>query len=131
MRGGTTRLTGLWRHADFLKLWAGQTVSVFGDQIGLLALPPPAVLTLQANAGPGLAGGLVQLVTAPLAILVDAVSFVVSVASLLLIRAPEPAPAARAERGSIRDEIGEGLRVVLGNPLLRAIAGCTGTSNLF
>src|SRR5205085_8158443 len=50
MPGGTTRFAGLWRHADFLKLWAGQTVSVFGDQIGLLALPLLAVLTLQANA---------------------------------------------------------------------------------
>ncbi len=29
------------------------------------------------------------------------------------------------------EEIKEGLGVVLGNPLLRSIAGCTGTSNLF
>src|SRR5438093_5593531 len=41
-------------------------------------------------AGFGVAGALVQLLTAPLAILVDAVSFVASAVSLLLIRRPEP-----------------------------------------
>lgn len=245
MRLTPTRLDGLWRHPDFLKLWSGQTISVFGDQIATLALPLVAVLTLKANAvemgilgaaerapfllvglfagvwvdrmrrrpiligadvgralllgsipaaallgrltvhylyvvaflvgiltvffdvayqsylpvlvsrerlvegnsklevsnsvatiaGPGLAGALVQLITAPLALLLDAVSFVASVASLLWIGAPEPAPRPADEaaggRAGIWREIGEGLRVVLGNRLLRAIAGCTGTSNLF
>lgn len=41
--------SGLWRHPDFLKLWAGQTVSLFGSQITLLALPLTAVITLQAS----------------------------------------------------------------------------------
>ena len=40
--------------------------------------------------GPALGGGLVQLVGGPLAILVDAISFVVSAISLLLIRTREP-----------------------------------------
>ena len=40
--------------------------------------------------GPGLAGGLVQLIGAPFAILVDAASYIVSVLSLGLIRSPEP-----------------------------------------
>ena len=39
MRGRTTRFTGLWRHADFLKLWAGQTVSARGVRVSPLALP--------------------------------------------------------------------------------------------
>jgi len=34
----------LWRHLDFLRLWAGQTVSQFGSQITLLALPLTAAL---------------------------------------------------------------------------------------
>src|SRR5262245_48252031 len=42
------QLTGLWRHPDFLKLWAGQAISLFGSQITALALPLTAVLTLQA-----------------------------------------------------------------------------------
>jgi MFS family permease len=48
-------------------------------------------------AGQGASGVLVQLLTAPGAIIVDALSFVVSAVTLLLIRTPEPAPAA-AER---------------------------------
>src|SRR5207237_3412669 len=45
--------------------------------------------------GPGLAGTLVQVFSAPFAIFVDAVSFLLSALSLLLIRAPEPAPPPR------------------------------------
>jgi MFS family permease len=232
---------GLWRHANFLKLWIGQTISQFGSQITFLALPLAAALTLHATpaqmgvltaagtapflliglfagvwvdrlprrpillvtdvgrgllllaiplaalahrlniywldviaflegiltvffevayqsflpalvgrehlvegnsklettrsaaqvVGPGLAGALVQLVTAPVAVLVDAVSFFVSAVFLVFLRVPADAPAARHARRSIWHEIGEGLRVVIGNPLLRAIAGCTGTSNFF
>jgi MFS family permease len=62
--------------------------------------------------GPGIAGGLVQLVSAPFAILVDAVSFVVSAISLLLIRAPEPARPLRTTATPIRQEIAEGLQLV-------------------
>jgi hypothetical protein len=40
----------LLRNREFLKLWAGQTVSVFGDQITVLALPLTAVFTLDASA---------------------------------------------------------------------------------
>jgi MFS family permease len=86
-----------------------------------------------AIAGPGLAGALVQLFGAPVAVVADAVSFVLSAISVLFIRraeAPiEPVPA--TERPTMRAEIGEGLRWVLGHPALRAIAGCTSTSNFF
>ncbi len=68
--------------------------------------------------GPGLAGGLVQVVSAPFAILVDAVSFAVSAISLALIRAPEPARPPRESATPIRAEIGEGLRLVRGHPVL-------------
>ena len=44
------RFRGLWRYPDFLKLWAGQTVSVFGDHVSALALPLVAVLILEASA---------------------------------------------------------------------------------
>jgi MFS family permease len=68
--------------------------------------------------GPGIAGGLVQLVSAPFAILVDAVSFVVSAISLLLIRAPEPPRPARTTATPIRQEIVEGLQLVRGHRVL-------------
>ncbi len=62
--------------------------------------------------GPGLAGALVQIIGAPFAILVDAVSFVVSSISLLLIRSPEPARPPRRSGTPIRREIVEGLEMV-------------------
>jgi MFS family permease len=235
------RFTGLWRHADFMRLWVAETISQFGSQITLLGLPLTAALVLGASpaqmgilgaaefapflllglfagawvdrlprrpiliwsdlgralllatipaaaylgvlrmeqlyvvgfltgvltvffdvaymsylpslierehmvegnsklelgrsaaqiAGPGVAGGLIQLLTAPLAILFDGLSFVLSAAFLLGIRRAEPRPERRADAGSIWQEIGEGLAVVLTSPLLRPIAFCTGTSNLF
>jgi MFS family permease len=68
--------------------------------------------------GPGLGGGLVQLVGAPFAILVDAVSFVVSAFSLVLIRNPEPARPPRTSATPIRHEIVEGLQLVRRHPVL-------------
>ena len=234
---------GLWRHGDFLKLWSAETVSQFGTQISLLALPLVAILVLDASTfevallgvidflpfilftlpagvwvdrmrrrpiliagdfaraallasipvayvadvltlyqlfavgflfgtatvffdvaymsylpslverdqiiegnskleisrsaalvtGPGVAGGLIELLTAPYAVLVDAVSFVGSGLFLLRIRTEEPPVAAPADgrTTSLKTEFTEGLRFVLGNPNLRAQAGCTGTSNFF
>src|SRR5687767_3146535 len=40
----------LWGNREFLKLWAGQSVSVVGDQISGLAIPLVAVLVLDASA---------------------------------------------------------------------------------
>jgi predicted MFS family arabinose efflux permease len=226
------KLTGLWRDADFLKLWTGTTISMLGTQITTLALPLAAVLNLQATpaqmgllrathsgmallagffagvwidrlrrrpiligtdlafavlagsiplaaflgvlrieqlyivvfftgiltifsdvasmsyvpslvgreqlveansklqttnsvaviAGPSLGGVLVQSLTAPIAITFDAVSFVISALFLWRIRAPEPPLAPAAERRSVWAEIGEGLRFVYGNPVLRPLA---------
>ena len=39
----------LWRHADFLKLWAGQTVSELGSTVTRTALRLVALLTLGAG----------------------------------------------------------------------------------
>jgi MFS family permease len=235
------QFTGLWRNPDFLKLWAGQTISLFGSQITALALPLTAVLTLQATpaqmgmlrathsasavmaglfagvfadrlrrrpiligtdlgfavlagsipvaaflgmlrieqlyliqffsgilavssevthlaflpplaerhqlveansklqttssaasiAGPGLAGVLTQLITAPIAIIFDAISFLVSALFIRLIRAPEPPPLPAADRKSIRAEISEGLRFVFGNPTLRPLAEAIALHFLF
>ena len=233
-------LTGLGRNRDFLKLWAGQSVSLFGSQVTRLALPLAAVLTLHAGAaqmgllgaalltpylvfglfagvlvdrlrrrpiliaadvgraallavipvlaisgrlriehlyaigflfgtlevffevayqsfvpriverdqltqansrlqlsdsaaqvaGPGLAGALVQLLTAPVAIILDAASFVVSAITLVLIRTSE-APPTSDHRPGAWAELREGLVLVVGQPWLRAIAGCTATLNFF
>jgi MFS family permease len=234
---------GLWRHGDFLKLWSAETVSQFGTQISVLALPLVAILVLDASAfevallgvidflpfiiftlpagvwvdrmrrrpilivgdfaraallasipvayvadvltlwqlyavgflfgtatvffdvaymsylpslverdqiiegnskleisrsaalvtGPGMGGGLVELLTAPYAVLLDAISFVGSGLFLLRIRTEEQPVAAPADgrKTSLKTEFKEGLRFVLGNANLRAQAACTGTSNFF
>jgi MFS family permease len=74
-----------------------------------------------AAAGPGLAGALVQLLSAPVAVLADAMSFLISAALLRSIRRPEPPPV-RSDAGlPMRRSIAEGMRKLLGHPLLRAI----------
>jgi MFS family permease len=90
-------------------------------------------------AGPGLGGLLVQVMRAPYALAVDAVSYAVSLVSLLLIHIPEPPRApARSDR-RLLVELSDGLRFVFGNPCLRGLAlvgfACnfviTGHSSLF
>ncbi len=235
---------GLWRHGDFLKLWSAETISVFGSQVGQLAMPLVAILVLDATAfevaalgvvlflpfilftlpagvwvdrlprrpiliggdlgraallatipiayladaltlaqlfvvaflvgtlqvffdvayqsylpslvereqiidgnskleisrsasqvgGPGLGGALVEVFTAPYAVLLDAVSFLGSALFLLRIHKTEEPPAvadANGQKPSHWADLKEGLHFVLGNPNLRAQAGCTATSNFF
>ena len=85
--------------------------------------------------GPGLAGGLVELFTAPYAVLVDAISFLVSGLFLLRIRkAEEPRPSARRRREpkpSMRVERQGGPPLRPRQPLPPRHAGCTATSNFF
>jgi MFS family permease len=234
------QFTGLWRHHDFAKLWAGQTVSIFGTMLTRIALPLIALLTLNSSpleqgflqaieAGPVLvtglfagvwvdrllrrpvmitadlaraallfsipaaafagvlsmgqlyivagavsvftalfdaaypayvptlvgrenivegnakltasasvaemggfaaAGALVQFLSGPLAMLVDAVTFVVSALSIGWIRTPEPEPRPRELRESAIREAAEGLSVVWRDPTLRALVGCGTTIRL-
>ncbi|MFY1671058.1 MFS transporter [Plantactinospora sp. WMMB334] len=83
-----------------------------------------------AATGPGLAGGLVGLLGAAGAMLVTATTFVASLAALLRMRHREP-PAPATPRRHLLAEIGEGMRLVLTDPILRAIALCTSSANLF
>jgi MFS family permease len=236
---------GLWRHGDFLKLWAGETISQFGSTIDDIAFPLVAILVLDASAfevavlgtvlflpfilftlpagvwvdrlprrpvlivgdfgraalyatvpiayvadaltlwqlyvvgflvgafqvffdvayqsylpslvdrdqiiegnskfeisrsaaqisGPGLGGILVEILTAPYAVLVDAFSFLASGLFILRIRKPEERPERSTNldgtKTSFWQDIKEGLGFVLSNPNLCAQAGCTGTSNFF
>jgi MFS family permease len=85
---------------------------------------------LAGLSGPAIAGWLIGVITAPLAILTTVGTYVASMVALLRtrdheqIRAPE-------DRAPLHREIGEGLAWVFGNPLLRRIVGTTGISNLF
>jgi MFS family permease len=234
------RLSGLWRHSDFRKLWTAHTIAQFGTQITFLAMPLTAILILDATAaqmgllmaamtlpalliglfvgvwvdrlqrralliasdigraillvvvpllawfdllriehlyvlaflfgsltlvfdiayrsylpsliqrsqlvdgnsklelsrsaaeigGPGIAGGLIQIASAPFAILVHAVSLLVSAAFLGTIQAPESTPEREPDRRVLR-EIREGLGFVFGNGVLRALAGCAASLGFF
>ena len=81
-------------------------------------------------AGPSVGGLLVQALTAPYAVLVDAVSYLWSALWVMRIRDRPARPEPAADRNLVR-EIAEGLRFVAGNRLLRAITMTTGISNLF
>jgi MFS family permease len=81
-------------------------------------------------AGPGLTGVLLRVLGAPLLLLIDAVSFLLSALFLGSIGRPDAVPD-RAARRPLRTEIAEGLGFVVRHPLLRRIVACTGSSNLF
>ncbi len=80
--------------------------------------------------GPGLAGVLVSALTAPIAVLVDAVSFVVSALLLGRIRQQEAVPP-REERRPLRTELLEGLRYVVQHSYQRGMVACVALLNFF
>ena len=81
--------------------------------------------------GPSLAGGLIGAITAPYAILVDSMSFVISSVFMIRMRHRENLPRQDTDepRPRMWPQVKEGLAWVVGHRNLRAIAGCTGTSN--
>ena len=82
--------------------------------------------TSAALVGPGIAGGLIQLLTAPFAIALDAMTFFVS--ALMLRRIKAPSDVARdGGNGGVWHEIGEGLKLVWGNRTLWGLAWLAGT----
>jgi predicted MFS family arabinose efflux permease len=81
--------------------------------------------------GPGLAGFLVQWLSAPIALAADALSFLASIGSLLLIRHSEPPLTPIETRRHIAHETIEGVRWVWGDRRLRALALAGGTRSFF
>jgi MFS family permease len=80
--------------------------------------------------GPGVAGALIQWLTAPFAILLDAFSFFFS-AWMLRGIPPKESDAPKAEPRSLKSEIREGLLVIWHNPTLRAMVWAIGTWQVF
>lgn len=70
----------------------------------------------------GIGGFLIEIFTAPIAIAIDAVTFVVSALLLKTIRKKEPAPTPVADREPVLREIRDGMRIVFHSPVLRALA---------
>ena len=77
-------------------------------------------------AGVSLGGLLVQILTAPVALVADSASFVYSALALSRIKPEEP-PTEVAERGHLV----AGLRYVFGSPTMRSGLGATATINFF
>ena len=232
--------TGLWRHTNFLKLWAAQAVSAIGSRITRTALPVIAILTIEASpnqiallsalstgpglligllaggyidrsakrsiliasdvaraaliftvpvaawlgglsmiqlymvaglvgaasalfqitdnaylpvligkrelvegnakleateavaevTGPGLAGVLIQVLSGPLALVVDALTYLWSAIFLATIDKPEPRPARRDATASVARDIVTGFRAVFGHALLGPLGLATAVSSL-
>ena len=131
----------------YVVVFANGVMTVFFDVANMSILPslvdrdqiPDGNAKLEVSrsgaqvAGPGLAGLLVQWIGSVTAVLVDAISFVGSALFLSRIRTAEP-PVDRhegIEKPRLRTEVREGLAYVWQHPLLRPIALCTATSNLF
>ncbi len=68
--------------------------------------------------------------TAAAAVAVDAATFVVSACLVWRIRSPEPRPPRPERRPALATEVGEGLRLIVADPLLRALAVGTVAQNL-
>ncbi len=138
-------LTG---HASMAVLYAGALVmsvaTVFFDVAhqsyvpGLVGLEHigegnaklQATQSVAGVAGPALGGALLRVVAAPVLLAVNAGTYLVSALALSRIRQPEQLPPV-ADRRPLREEIAEGLRFVLRQPLLRRIVACTAIGNLF
>ena len=81
--------------------------------------------TSSALVGPGIAGGLIQLLTAPFAIVLDALTFFVSALMLRRVRAPHDVRHT-GPKASVTAEIHEGLKLVWNNSTLLALAWLAG-----
>jgi MFS family permease len=79
--------------------------------------------------GPNLAGAAVTLLSAPVAVVVDALSFVLSAVLLWRIRTSEPPPA-RGARRPLWTEAAEGMRFVVGDRFLRTVIAAMAFNNL-
>jgi len=81
--------------------------------------------------GPSLAGVLIQILSAPIAIVIDALSFLMQAALTFVVRIDEPAAPPRAPGTRVWHDVVEGLRYVLADPSLRFLALGGATHNVF
>ena len=72
-------------------------------------------------AGPGLGGALIESLTAPITILLDVFSSLMSAVNLLFIRSPESVEVEKQKHGGMWRDIGDGLRTIFFHPILRPV----------
>jgi MFS family permease len=111
-------------HLAFLPVLVGRDALVDGNaKLEVTAAAAQVV-------GPSFGGTLIGLLGAPFAVVLDALSFLVSGWLIKRTRAVEP-PSAAVARASVWAEIREGFRVVWREPILRALIAAAGTMNFF
>jgi predicted MFS family arabinose efflux permease len=88
-----------------------------------------ATRSLSFMGGPALGGLLVQWLSAPFAVAIDALSFVVSAVQIGRLEVP-PAPPEPSDESLLRRAVG-GMRYLLRHPYLRSSLGCAATINFF
>lgn len=81
--------------------------------------------------GPALGGALIQALTAPVAMVVDALSFLVSAWTIKTVRIEESPPAPAEASDTLTRRIRSGLRFVFDHPYLRPALSCVTTCNFF
>ena len=89
--------------------------------------------SLAELAGPAAGGALITVVGALRAVTADALSFVFSGVALWLVREAEPQrhPEPQDEPDGFRASAVEGLRFVVGHPIMRSLLACSSTANFF
>jgi predicted MFS family arabinose efflux permease len=122
---GALALVTVVAYQSILPLIAGRTRLVEANSLVQLSSAVALVV------GPAAGGVLVELVTAPVAVLAAAATAVPSALLLVAVRTPEPAPLVRAGGASVVADVREGLHIVLGDPHLRAITLTGTTHNVF
>jgi MFS family permease len=89
-----------------------------------------ATYSVSQVGGPAVGGALVQAVTAPIAVVVDAVSYLLAALSIGGIRRPEPVPSADRPRRGVVAEIRQGFSATLADPPIRALVAESAWFNL-
>jgi MFS family permease len=82
-------------------------------------------------AGPGFGGALVQLLTGPVVLLVDSLTFLFSAVMIAVVRVREETPPKSPQPQAIRTELSVGWRHMVAHPLLRAIGGSSAILGVF
>jgi MFS family permease len=100
------------------------------DQIGAANGAMETSTQVSHVGGPSLAGILLGVLQAPFLVLFDAFSYAFSSLTLLRVKSHE-VPTPKTNRQPLRTEIGEGLRFVYNQKIIRTIATCTSGTNFF
>ncbi len=90
-----------------------------------------ASCSLAEIGGPAIAGSLIQFLTAPIAMIIDALTFLCSAIGVGLIRIPEPPPPPPEERQSAWKDMVEGLQVIRNHPSLRILTAASTLRSFF